>query len=84
MQRGEMVEYGVKRQVLGDPQHACTRALIDAVPPAGLPGQRRGQGLAGATGHIAHHAPRRHRRPGLASLQQDLAPANAVDRVRGY
>jgi peptide/nickel transport system ATP-binding protein len=32
MQRGEMVEYGVTRQVLGDPQHAYTRALIDAVP----------------------------------------------------
>ena len=38
MQRGEIVEYGETRCVLGDPQHAYTRQLIAAVPqltPAG-------------------------------------------------
>jgi peptide/nickel transport system ATP-binding protein len=32
MQRGEVVEYGETHKVLGDPQHAYTRKLIDAVP----------------------------------------------------
>ena len=32
MQRGRIVEYGDTARVLGDPQHAYTRLLIDAVP----------------------------------------------------
>ena len=32
MQRGEMVEYGETARVLGDPQHAYTRRLIEAIP----------------------------------------------------
>ena len=32
MQRGTIVEYGETAKVLGDPQHAYTRQLIDAVP----------------------------------------------------
>ncbi|WP_019936653.1 ABC transporter ATP-binding protein [Bordetella sp. FB-8] len=32
MQRGRVVEYGPTAQVLGDPRHAYTRSLIDAIP----------------------------------------------------
>ncbi|WP_213954041.1 ABC transporter ATP-binding protein [Variovorax sp. dw_954] len=32
MQRGEVVEYGETHRVLGDPQHAYTQKLIEAVP----------------------------------------------------
>ncbi|SDP60324.1 peptide/nickel transport system ATP-binding protein [Ralstonia sp. 25mfcol4.1] len=32
MQRGEVVEYGDTARVLGDPQNAYTRKLIDAIP----------------------------------------------------
>jgi len=32
MQRGEMVEFGPCAQVLGDPQTAYTRSLLDAIP----------------------------------------------------
>jgi peptide/nickel transport system ATP-binding protein len=32
MQRGEVVEYGKTHKVLGDPEHAYTRKLIEAVP----------------------------------------------------
>ena len=32
MQRGEVVEYGETHKVLGDPKHAYTRKLIEAVP----------------------------------------------------
>jgi ABC-type dipeptide/oligopeptide/nickel transport system ATPase component len=32
MQRGEIVERGTVRAVLKNPQHACTRALLDALP----------------------------------------------------
>jgi ABC-type dipeptide/oligopeptide/nickel transport system ATPase component len=32
MQRGEIVERGAVRQVLKTPQHAHTRALLDALP----------------------------------------------------
>jgi len=39
MQRGEVVEYGATRQVLGDPRHAYTRTLIEAVPRLAAPPQ---------------------------------------------
>jgi peptide/nickel transport system ATP-binding protein len=32
MQRGVVVEYGPTQRVLGEPQHAYTRQLIEAVP----------------------------------------------------
>ena len=43
MQRGEMVEYGETARVLGDPQHAYTRRLIEAIPRrrAWRPSRRR-------------------------------------------
>ncbi|AOY92138.1 microcin ABC transporter ATP-binding protein [Cupriavidus sp. USMAA2-4] len=37
MQRGEMVEYGETARVLGDPQHAYTRRLIEAIPRLARP-----------------------------------------------
>jgi peptide/nickel transport system ATP-binding protein len=37
MQRGVVVEYGETHKVLGDPQHAYTRKLIDAVPRLASP-----------------------------------------------
>ncbi|MFT4050756.1 MAG: ABC transporter ATP-binding protein [Microbacterium sp.] len=36
VQRGAIVEHGPTAQVLGDPQHAATRALVAAVPGARL------------------------------------------------
>ena len=33
MRRGKVLESGTTRQVLGDPQHPYTSALLDAVPP---------------------------------------------------
>lgn len=33
MQHGRIVEQGPARQVFGEPQHAYTRALLDALPP---------------------------------------------------
>lgn len=35
MQRGELIEYGPAEQVLGNPQQAYTRQLMDAVPGKG-------------------------------------------------
>jgi peptide/nickel transport system ATP-binding protein len=39
MQRGEVVEYGETHRVLGSPQHAYTRKLIEAVPRLAAPPQ---------------------------------------------
>ncbi len=39
MQRGVVVEYGETAKVLGDPQHAYTRKLIDAVPRLASPAE---------------------------------------------
>lgn len=39
MQRGVVVEYGETHKVLGDPRHAYTRKLIDAVPRLAAPAE---------------------------------------------
>jgi peptide/nickel transport system ATP-binding protein len=31
MYRGDLVEFGATKKVLGDPDHSCTRSLISAV-----------------------------------------------------
>ncbi len=40
MFRGEIVEYGDTRQVLANPQHPYTRALIDCIPKLGAKARR--------------------------------------------
>lgn len=42
IQRGQVIEQGPAAQVLGDPRHAVTRALVDAVPGARLREARAG------------------------------------------
>jgi ABC-type dipeptide/oligopeptide/nickel transport system ATPase component len=40
MFRGEIVEYGTTAEVLGNPQHAYTKALLDCVPRLGVKKER--------------------------------------------
>jgi ABC-type dipeptide/oligopeptide/nickel transport system ATPase component len=40
MFRGKIVEYGETKKVLGNPQHAYTRALIDCIPRLGAKKRR--------------------------------------------
>jgi len=47
MQDGEIVEQGDAREVLANPQHAYTRALLDAVPSEHSRGQRLSPGRSG-------------------------------------
>ena len=49
MRDGEIVEYGATRQVLDDPQHEYTRALLDAVPSEHTRGVHLVRGTAPST-----------------------------------
>ncbi len=49
MRDGEIVEYGATRQVLHDPQHEYTRALLDAVPSEHTRGVHLVRGTAPST-----------------------------------
>lgn len=54
MQRGQIVEYGDTARVLGDPQHAYTRKLIDAIPK--LSREPKADDIArDAAGHVGRH-----------------------------
>jgi peptide/nickel transport system ATP-binding protein len=57
MRDGEIVEHGPTRQVLHDPQHPYTRALLDAVPSE----HPRGTRLVRAPGETEPAAPRERR-----------------------
>ncbi|HWH92856.1 MAG TPA: ABC transporter ATP-binding protein [Baekduia sp.] len=49
MRDGEIVEHGDARDVLSDPQHEYTRALLDAIPTTHTRGTRLSPGTAPAT-----------------------------------
>lgn len=50
MNRGSIVEFGLGKQVLSDPQHAYTRLLLDSIPTTKhkWPRPPRGTSRAGA------------------------------------
>jgi len=40
MNKGVVVEFGPAREVMGNPQHAYTRLLLDSIPTTGRSGAR--------------------------------------------
>ena len=76
MRDGEIVEYGATRQVLHDPQHEYTRALLDAVPSEHTRGVHlvRGAAPSDASGATAD-------RPGPAT-PRGSPPDQGLPRAR--
>lgn len=52
MQRGEVVERGPVRSVLKNPQHASTRALLEALPARRAAARMRGRGEGRVSGEL--------------------------------
>lgn len=75
MRYGEIVERGDAREVLADPQHEYTQALLDAIPSTHSKGTR----LSPGTPHVTT-VPARPARPADAPV---LAAEGLVKRFRG-
>ena len=82
MNAGEIVEQGPTAQVLGDPQHAYTRALLDAVPSAHSKGTRLAPG--GAAGAYVRDGAQGAEAPArIAGAPPIVRAEGLVKRYRG-